>query len=90
MAFLNLTRFVVVKYSCVFVERPSQGTSSLVSRLTTVSLDTYCEAHQMPEMMKQEVLQLEPVLGSYEVCKFSHTFPMEKPNCSLKEPLKVQ
>ena len=33
----------------------------------------------MPEMMKQEALQLEPVLGSYEACKFSHTFPMEKP-----------
>ena len=28
--------------------------------------------------MKQEVLQLEPLLGSYGACKFSHTFPMEK------------
>ena len=42
MAFFILTRFVLVKYSRVFVERPSQGTSSLASRLTTVSLD-YCE-----------------------------------------------
>ena len=39
MAFFILTRFVLVKYSRVFVERPSQGTSSLASRLTTVSLD---------------------------------------------------
>ena len=37
MAFFILTRFVLVKY----VERPSQGTSSLASRLTTVSLDIY-------------------------------------------------
>ena len=40
MAFFILTRFVLVKYSRAFVERPSQGTSSLASRLTTVSLDT--------------------------------------------------
>ena len=33
----------------------------------------------MPETIKQEALQLEPVLGSYADCKFSHTFPMEKP-----------
>ena len=39
MAFFILTRFVLVKYSCAFVERPSQGTSSLASRPTTVSLD---------------------------------------------------
>ena len=32
--------FVLVKYSCAFVERPSQDTSSLASRLTTVCLDT--------------------------------------------------
>ena len=43
MAFFILTRFVLVKYSRAFVERPSQGTSSLASRLTTVSLDLdYC------------------------------------------------
>ena len=36
----GITRFVLVKYSCAFVKRLSQGTSSLVSRLTTVSLDT--------------------------------------------------
>ena len=41
MAFFILTRFVLVKYSRAFVERPSQGTSSLALRLTTVSLDTY-------------------------------------------------
>ena len=41
MAFFILTRFVLVKYSRAFVERPSQGTSSLASRLTTVSLDMY-------------------------------------------------
>ena len=39
MAFFILTRFVLVKYSRAFVERPLQGTSSLASRLTTVSLD---------------------------------------------------
>ena len=33
----------------------------------------------MPETIKQEALQLEPVLGSYGAYKFSHTFPMEKP-----------
>ena len=39
MAFYILTRFVLVKYSCAFVERSSQGTSSLASQLTTVSLE---------------------------------------------------
>ena len=39
MVFFVLTRFVLVKYSRVFVERPSQGTSSLALRLTTVNLD---------------------------------------------------
>ena len=39
MAFFILTRLVLVKYSCAFVERPSQGTFSLASQLTTVSLD---------------------------------------------------
>ena len=39
----------------------------------------YCrEAHQIPETIKQEALQLEP-MESYGACKFSHTFPMEKP-----------
>ena len=33
----------------------------------------------MPETIKQEALQLEPVLESYRACKISHTFPMEKP-----------
>ena len=38
----------------------------------------------MPETIKQKAikqktLQLEPVLESYGPCKFSHTFPMEKP-----------
>ena len=28
------------------------------------------EARQMPEMIKQEALQLEPLLESYEACKF--------------------
>ena len=39
MVFFVLARFVLVKYSRAFVERPSQGTSSFASRLTTVSLD---------------------------------------------------
>ena len=39
MAFFIVTRFGLVKYSCAFVKRPSQGTSSLASQLTTVSLD---------------------------------------------------
>ena len=34
-----LTRFALVKYSRALVERPSQGTSSLASQLTTMSLD---------------------------------------------------
>ena len=37
------------------------------------------EARQMPETINQKALQLEPVLGNYGACKFSHTFPMEKP-----------
>ena len=41
MAFFIFTRFVLVKYSRAFIERPSQGTSSLASRLITVSLDIY-------------------------------------------------
>ena len=36
----------------------------------------YHKACQMLEAMKQEALQLEPVLGSYGALKFSHTFPM--------------
>ena len=40
MAFFILTRFVLVKYSRAFVERPLQGTSSLAAQLTTVSLDS--------------------------------------------------
>ena len=38
MAFFALTRFVLEKYSCASVESVSQVTSSLASRLTTVSL----------------------------------------------------
>ena len=38
-----------------------------------------CEACQMPDMINQKVLQLEPVLGNYGACKLSHTFPKEKP-----------
>ena len=41
MVFFILARFVLVKYSRAFVERLSQGASSLASRLTTVSLDMY-------------------------------------------------
>ena len=33
----------------------------------------------MPETIKQEALQLEPLLESCGACKFPHTFPMEKP-----------
>ena len=46
MAFFILTRFVLVKYSRAFVERPSQGTSSLASRLTTVSLDSWLQFYK--------------------------------------------
>ena len=44
----------------------------------------------MPETIKQEALQLEPLLESYEACNFSHTFPVEKPfNYSpLKYPVR--
>ena len=40
MALLILTKFVSVKYSHAFVKSPSQGTSYLASRLTTMSLNT--------------------------------------------------
>ena len=50
MAFFILTRFVLVKYSRAFVERPSQGTSSLASRLTTVSLDSYIQAYHSSKL----------------------------------------
>ena len=30
------------------------------------------ETHQMPGMIKQKALRLEPVLESYGACKFSH------------------
>ena len=33
----------------------------------------------MPETIKYIALQLEPIQGSYEASKFSHTFPEEKP-----------
>ena len=36
----------------------------------------YHEAHQMPETIKQEALQLEPVLESYGAC---NAFTVEKP-----------
>ena len=39
MVIFILTRFILVKYSRAFIERPSQDTSSLASRLTTISLD---------------------------------------------------
>ena len=39
MTFFILTRFGLIKYSHAFVERPSQGTSSLALQLTTVGLD---------------------------------------------------
>ena len=39
----------------------------------------HCEARQMPEVIEQKPLQLEPVLGSYGACEFSHIFPVEKP-----------
>ena len=41
MEFFVLTRFVLVKYSRAFVERLSQGTSSLALRLTTISLNLH-------------------------------------------------
>ena len=33
----------------------------------------------MQEKIKQKTLKLEPILESYEVRKFSHAFPIEKP-----------
>ena len=38
--FFILTRFVLVKYLRAFIKRPSEGSSFLASRLTTMSLDT--------------------------------------------------
>ena len=43
----------------------------------------------MPEVIKQKALQLEPVLGSYGACKFSHIFPVEKPFDEVTEPTYV-
>ena len=57
MAFFLLTRFVLVKYSRAFVERPSQGTSSLALQLTTVSLDK-CTVHPsklLIELYKKDI-----------------------------------
>ena len=54
MVFFVLARFVLVKYSRAFVERPSQGTSSLASRLTTVSLDQ-CALEMTPRTHSCEI-----------------------------------
>ena len=71
--------------------RVSIGICVCVHRAITISLITSGrsmlhqiflydrEARQMPEMIKQKALKLEPILGSYGACKFSHTFLMEKP-----------
>ena len=42
----------------------------------------------MLKMVKQKALPLEPVKEGYRACKFSHTFPVEKPlnNNPLKLP----
>ena len=57
MAFFILTRFVLVKYSRAFVERPSQGTSSLASRLTTVSLDnTYVQVKALIQSKRTKTI----------------------------------
>ena len=54
--------------------------SSFLIEIWQSKKNLYCrEARQMPETIKQEALQLESVLESYGACKFSHTFPMEKP-----------
>ena len=37
-----------------------------------------CVRRQMVEMIKQEVLHLEPVLESCGACQFPHTFSVEK------------
>ena len=68
---LNLNVLVCVHRAVAF--------SLITSGRNTSEKLCHHEARQMTEMMKQEALQLEPVLGSYRDCKFSHTFPMEKP-----------
>ena len=60
MAFFILTRFVLVKYSRAFVERPLQGTSSLASRLTTVSLDLI---HPIIMATKCQIYAVAMVIG---------------------------
>ena len=50
-----------------------------VNRQNWLITHTCHKALQMLETIKQEALQLEPVLESYGACKFSHTFPIEKP-----------
>ena len=47
MAFFILTRFALLKYSLVFVERPSQGTSSLASQLSIMSLDARANVNNL-------------------------------------------
>ena len=56
MAFFILTRFVLVKYSRAFVERPSQGTSSLASRLTTVNLDLFIHSVANLQVIESKVV----------------------------------
>ena len=71
MVFFVLARFVLVKYSRAFVERPSQGTFSLASRLTTVSLDmivNYCINKKYCVNIKNEIQLLEKykkICGSF-------------------------
>ena len=67
MTFFILTRFALVKYSREFVERPSQGTSSLASRLTTVSLDVF---HVIAGRHAPDFLKSLSFRQSMHVCVF--------------------
>ena len=65
MAFFILTRFVLVKTA--LVERPSQGTSSLASRLTTVSLDT-SQCTYLVEAYNMFMMSVYHVSGAHTPC----------------------
>ena len=81
MTFIISTRLVLVKYSRAFIKRLSQGTSSLASQLTTMSLDIYANKlcyglwsyvhHSQPVKMKVHICthSMDHVIIDYAVVK---------------------
>ena len=62
-----------VKLICIYL---AVAISLITSGRNALEFLYHYEVRQMPEMIKQEALRLEPVLGSYGAFKFSHTFSM--------------